>query len=81
MLELESIISRGAADVFLRKRGTGESRLESHEGSVEAKSLDTDSFGDATLIVLSPPTTSSGPKHSVILVVSPKRCSKPSSGS
>ena len=78
MLELESILARGMADVFFRKRGTGESRLESHKGSVEAKSLDTDFFGDATRIVLSPPTISSGPKHSVILVVSLKRYKSPS---
>lgn len=81
MLKLESIILRGAADVFLRKWDIGKFKLKLHEGSVKAKSLDTDFFGDVTFIILSFPTISSGPKYSVILVINPKRYNKPFSGS
>ena len=73
MLKLEFILTRGMADVFFKKRGTGKSRLESHKGSVEAKSLNTDFFGDVTYTVLSPSAISSGLKHSVIFVISLKR--------
>ena len=81
MLKLEFILARGIADVFFRKRGTGKSRLKSYKGSVEAKLLNTDFFGDATYTVLSLSTISSGPKYSVILVVSLKRYSSSFFGS
>ena len=76
MLKLKSIILRSAADVFFRKKGTGKSKLKSYEGSVKVKLLNTDFFGNAIFIILFSSTISSGPKYSVILIISPKRYNK-----